>query len=992
MRLTYDPLALETKVLDGNGGEWRYQYLPNGRVVFLTDPYGGVRHWRVSPDGRVLAEVDEKSAETTYRFDEAGAPVAKVTPKGDVLSLPRDDDEPLEREHRVPGRPIEWDLGDLWDLDFRLPDAHELPFDVPAEARTELVTSETYQRGTLEAVHDEQGLELKEQAEDGRARTFGYDPNGVLRRLTDLDGGTYRYEIGSWNQLARETDPAGRVVSYEWSATNELVAVVDQAGVRTEYLRDLKDRIVEVRRGGAIHERYVYDAAGNVIERRDASGEVLLALTYDRRGCVLERKLASGEEHAYRRDARGRPIAARTLRHECTFAYDALDHRIEDKRDGKGVEHRYRGAKLVETRVIERFTTHYHHFANGGLVVVDPTGTTHRIRAHGRGVYTRDLGNGVSETTQYHPRGGRVLSRTVWTKEGVRCQRVYRYSGEGDLLEVADSERGTTRHEHDAAHRLAATRHPDGRVDHYEYNAAGSLFRSPTLQGTVGQLNQLRHANGDQLEYDHRHHIESRVGARGVMHFDRDSRDQLVGVFWESADGTQRFGWDAEYDPFGRRICKRPGYRDEHVFYWDTDRLIAEILPSGRLRAYVYADGFAMTPMLFVDYESVDADPASGTRYYVLADQRGCPERILDDAGETVWRAAIDAYGTARVEVGADFHQPLRFPGHYFDAELALCCNRFRYYSPELGRYMESDPIGQAGGLNVYAYTRNPLTQVDVRGLDPCDGTRRRAPEDEEPHARQDGCALPHRPSDAEATRPDPRAARAAEEGLEYDPSRANPSPELNAAMTAARAKTRAAQARHAEQPRSRQGKTVAVNGGTHLSGYNTDASPNPPAGFTNGPGRNPETATAYDRSIGHEPHANSSLDPRRSVDESGNTRTTGPNGDGETIPGGSSATHAERQSGLAQNANGTNDPTGVSRGQCRDCREQQRQHAQNPNRPGANDPVVVGDPHYTRVYNPDGSVDIFTPTHDGGHEYVGTSPSGSDPRAGYMNNTDVPW
>lgn len=635
-----------------------------------------------------------------------------------------------------------------------MPDAHELPFDVPAEARTELVTSETYQRGTLKPVHDEQGLELKEEAEDGRARTFGYDPNGVFRRLTDLDGGTYRYEIGSWNQLARETDPAGRVVSYEWSATNELVAVVDQAGVRTEYVRDLKDRIVEVRRGGAIHERYVYDAAGNVIERRDASGEVLLALTYDRRGCVLERKLASGEEHAYRRDARGRPIAARTLRHECTFAYDALDHRIEDKRDGKGVEHRYRGAKLVETRVLERFTTQYHHFANGGLVVVDPTGTTHRIRAHGRGVYTRDLGNGVSETTQYHPRGGRVLSRTTWAKDGVRWQRVYRYSGEGDLLEVADSERGTTRHEHDAAHRLAATHHPDGRVDHYEYNAAGSLFRSPTLQGTVGQLNQLRHANGDQLEYDHRHHIKSRVGPRGVVHFDRDSRDQLVGVFWESADGTQRFGWDAEYDPLGRRICKRPGYRDEHVFYWDTDRLIAEILPSGRLRVYVYPDGFAMTPMLFVDYESVEAEPASGARYYVLADQRGCPERILDDAGETVWRATFDAYGNASVEVGADFHQPLRFPGHYFDAELGLCCNRFRYYSPELGRYMESDPIGQAGGLNLYAYTSNPLTQVDVRGLDPCDGTRRGPASAEEPDASQHPPHVPTPHGDSRPARP----------------------------------------------------------------------------------------------------------------------------------------------------------------------------------------------------------------------------------------------
>jgi RHS repeat-associated protein len=89
------------------------------------------------------------------------------------------------------------------------------------------------------------------------------------------------------------------------------------------------------------------------------------------------------------------------------------------------------------------------------------------------------------------------------------------------------------------------------------------------------------------------------------------------------------------------------------------------------------------------------------------------------------------------VEGGHDFHQPLRFPGHYFDAETGLHCNRFRYYSPELGRYLESDPDGILGGLNLYAYTANPLREVDVRGLG-CGGTTDSADARTEPEAGPD--------------------------------------------------------------------------------------------------------------------------------------------------------------------------------------------------------------------------------------------------------------
>ncbi|WP_152513862.1 RHS repeat-associated core domain-containing protein, partial [Treponema pedis] len=54
----------------------------------------------------------------------------------------------------------------------------------------------------------------------------------------------------------------------------------------------------------------------------------------------------------------------------------------------------------------------------------------------------------------------------------------------------------------------------------------------------------------------------------------------------------------------------------------------------------------------------------------------------------------------------------------YFDSETDLCYNRFRYYEPNAGAYISQDPIGLAGGLNVYAYVHDSNSWVDIFGLD----------------------------------------------------------------------------------------------------------------------------------------------------------------------------------------------------------------------------------------------------------------------------------
>ncbi len=100
---------------------------------------------------------------------------------------------------------------------------------------------------------------------------------------------------------------------------------------------------------------------------------------------------------------------------------------------------------------------------------------------------------------------------------------------------------------------------------------------------------------------------------------------------------------------------------------------------------------------------------------WLTTDHLGTPRLGTNNTHQVVWRWTGDAFGTAMPDSDPDSngtHTRIenRFAGQYHDNETGLHYNGFRHYSPATGRYMSSDPIGLAGGMNTYGYAAgNPL-------------------------------------------------------------------------------------------------------------------------------------------------------------------------------------------------------------------------------------------------------------------------------------------
>jgi len=104
-------------------------------------------------------------------------------------------------------------------------------------------------------------------------------------------------------------------------------------------------------------------------------------------------------------------------------------------------------------------------------------------------------------------------------------------------------------------------------------------------------------------------------------------------------------------------------------------------------------------------------------KYYYSRDHLGSIREVTDSSGTMKAAYDYDAYGNS-VVIAGNMNVDFGYTGHYFHAPSGLNLTLYRAYNPALGRWLSRDPIGEAGGINLYGYVGNdPLAKIDPTGL-----------------------------------------------------------------------------------------------------------------------------------------------------------------------------------------------------------------------------------------------------------------------------------
>ncbi|EQB3146584.1 RHS repeat-associated core domain-containing protein, partial [Proteus mirabilis] len=271
------------------------------------------------------------------------------------------------------------------------------------------------------------------------------------------------------------------------------------------------------------------------------------------------------------------------------------------------------------------------------------------------------------------------------------------------------------------------------QTEHFLYDAAANLLTRPH---TEAPHNQVQGSDKYDYRYDGFGRMVSRYekGSSSGQRYHYDSDHRIIAVDIDQGPlGYQRAEY--RYDILGRRIEKRlwkasaiantvtyhQHEPDEvYSFGWVGMRLVSEHSSAAPHTTVYHAyNDQSYTPLARIECTDNPLNPQRAI-YYTHSSLSGLPEALTNSEGEIVWQGQYSAWGylqrQTRPTSTFNREQNLRFQGQYFDKETGLHYNTFRYYAPDLGRFTQQDPIGLAGGINLYAYAPNALTWVDPWG------------------------------------------------------------------------------------------------------------------------------------------------------------------------------------------------------------------------------------------------------------------------------------
>lgn len=669
--------VIATTVTDPKGNTKTHFFNTKGSATQEEDSLGNKIVRKYDANNRVTHETDALNRVTRYGYDSNGNTIWTVDPDN---------------------RLTEYDYDPKWNK------ITEIRRSLDAD------TNVTVQRMTY---HPTTGNLVTSVDANNRSTSYTYNAKGQIETITDPRAKVTRFSYNAFGDLIAVTDPLGNARRMTTDNAGRTIEVTDAAGFSTHFALNARDQQELITEPTQATVKLAYDARGNLAKVTNQNNQAIETNTYTERDQLETRTDGAGKTERWTYDANGN-IKTYTdkMNRTAAFVFDEANRLVRiDYSDASTQTHAY--------DMLGRLST-----------ISDPQGAI---------VYQYDNLNRIVQVTTsqgtvkygYDPLDRR---NRLETPQQITA---YTYDTEGNLKTIAQGSETTTI-AYDENNRRKTLTYPNGIVADYTYDDVGQLTRlvyrkaqtvieslSYTYDDNGNILNRIRSGagskqekaknatydpltnrltslSGESFHYDDNGNTTARTHPCGTTTYTWNVKNELTQIAGFKSDCTALTA-NFTYDALGRRTQATVNGATTTYLY-DGMNIIAEM--GAKNAHYLRTDNI----------DEAIARYSSESERYFLTDLLSSTQILTDKQGDPITTYAYSPFGET-AQTGQTSDNPAQYTQRENDGT-GLYYYRARYYAPDLGRFISSDPIGLEGGLNTYAYVEgNPLGFNDPEGL-----------------------------------------------------------------------------------------------------------------------------------------------------------------------------------------------------------------------------------------------------------------------------------
>lgn len=693
---TYDALGNVLSTTNPAGRTITYTYNGKSMPIEIKDEADNITRYAYDEHDRVIQEVNAENETTSYAYDIKGNLLSVVLPNGNMVTYSYSKNDLLIETADA-----------LGTISTRTYDANgNVLTETDGEGRTM-----TYRYDGLNRV-------ISSTDPSGNSDSYTYDKNSNLISYINRNGDTESYEYNALNQLTVMTDALSQKTRYEYDGEGNLIAAIDAKNNRTGYTYDALGQNTHITFANNTTEEYSYDLVGNMIQLKKRDG-AKIKYAYDALDQLVEKLYPDGTTDKFGYDLLGKMVSAVNRYATVTFAYDKAGRIQSETLNGQSTRYTYDIPNRVRTLIYP-----------GGKVVTQTLNVRDQvveIREDGTEVVnqtynkagqmtSRKYNNGITTAYEYNANGwlskiadGKILDLVMsYDKIGNMLSRldqlrperseVYGYDKIQQLISFKrGKEQGgaitlPTRAQlfrYDALGNRISVQEEDGKTTNYRVNNVNEYTEITGSQAFTPQYD----ANGNMVKDD-------------VHTYRYDYNNKLIQV----DDRTATY----LYDALGRRIRKTTAEGTVNFFYAGDDVIEEQDGAKASLATYLVGNGI----------DDLIKMNRNGSDYFYHTNHLGSVMAITDRSGEIVERYEYDPFGKVSFYNGSGtalmksaIGNEVLFTRRSYNTESGLYDYRARAMNPNIGRFVQVDPLLYVDGMNALGYVLNsPVIYCDIEG------------------------------------------------------------------------------------------------------------------------------------------------------------------------------------------------------------------------------------------------------------------------------------